>query len=196
MEPETAERAKSATGADIFVGNAVDAPFLAHSFDVITCFDVLEHVPEPRQLVSKILEWLKPGGIFYAGLPNIDSWEARFLGRYWFGLELPRHLSHFSPRSLRHLMASVGFDEIAVVTSRTSYIERSSSYVYSAALQRIGISPLPMSKCRPKTLLSRAIRKGLRLSLIVPFGELASLAGAGASIEAVFVKNGSDVRKT
>ncbi len=77
MEESTAERARATTGADVFVGDVVAAPFLRESFDVITCFDVLEHVYSPREFLAKVLEWLKPGGIFYAMMPNIDSWEAR-----------------------------------------------------------------------------------------------------------------------
>ncbi len=109
MEESTADRARSTTGAEVFVGDAVAAPYLPGSFDVITCFDVLEHVYSPREFLTKVLEWLKPGGIFYAMMPNIDSWEARFFGTHWFGLELPRHLTHFSPRSLRLPHDRTGF---------------------------------------------------------------------------------------
>ncbi|MHB8524811.1 MAG: class I SAM-dependent methyltransferase [Candidatus Acidiferrales bacterium] len=189
MEAQTAEKAKSATGAEVFVGDALDAPFPAESFDVITCFDVLEHVYEPRRFLVKVLEWLKPGGIFYAALPNIDSWEARLLGTYWYGLELPRHLFHFSPRSLRYAMTSVGFQEIKIVTPSTSYLEHSASYICSRMLRTIGLSPAPMSKLRPRSIPERAVRKAARLSVIAPFGHLASARGSGASIEAIFGKN-------
>ncbi len=195
MEPSTAEKAKAATGAEVFVRDALDAPFPPESFDVITCFDVLEHVYRPRQFLTKVLEWLKPGGIFYAAVPNIASWEARMLETYWYGVELPRHLSHFSPRSLRHVMASLGFQEISLTTPRTSYIENGVSYVCSGVLQEIGISPLAMAKLGPRSIPSRAIRKALRLSLIVPFGQITSLVGVGASIEAVFGKNVSHADK-
>jgi 2-polyprenyl-3-methyl-5-hydroxy-6-metoxy-1,4-benzoquinol methylase len=195
MEATTAAKAKAATGAEVFVGDAVDAPFAAESFDVITCFDVLEHVYRPRQFLTKVLEWLKPGGIFYVALPNIDSWEARMLGTYWYGLELPRHLFHFSPRSLRSVMTSIGFQEISVTTPRTSYIEHSVSYICSGALQRIGISPVPMAKLEPRSMPTRAVRKVFRLSMVLPFGQIASLAGVGASIEGVFGKNISHADK-
>ncbi|MHB8754119.1 MAG: class I SAM-dependent methyltransferase [Candidatus Acidiferrales bacterium] len=189
MEAQTAEKAKAATGAEVFVGDALDAPFPAESFDVITCFDVLEHVYEPRRFLTKVLEWLKPGGIFYAALPNIDSWEARLLGTYWYGLELPRHLFHFSPRSLRYAMTSVGFQEIKMVTPSTSYLEHSASYICSRMLRTIGLSSAPMSKLRPRSIPERAVRKAARLSVIGPFGHLASARGSGASIEAIFGKN-------
>jgi 2-polyprenyl-3-methyl-5-hydroxy-6-metoxy-1,4-benzoquinol methylase len=188
MEASTAERARTATGAEVFVGDVVDAPFAGGSFDVVTCFDVLEHVYQPRKFLTKILEWLKPGGILYVGIPNIASWEARSLGTYWYGLELPRHLFHFSPQSLKYLMTSVGFQEISLLTPGTTYVERSASYLFSAALQKFGVSPTPMAISRPPRLPKRLIRKALRLSLIAPFGRLASVAGVGASMEAIFAK--------
>jgi SAM-dependent methyltransferase len=187
-EASTAEKAKAATGAEVFVGEALDAPFPDESFDVITGFDLLEHVYHPRQFLAKVQQWLKPGGIVYVGLPNIDSWEAHMLGTYWYGLELPRHLSHFSPRSLRHVFNSLGFQEVSLLTPRTSYIEHSASYLGSELIKRTGGSPVPMSKRGRRNIALRAIRKGLQLSLVVPFSQVASMAGAGPSIEAVFRK--------
>jgi SAM-dependent methyltransferase len=188
MEASTAEKAKAATGAEVFVGEALDAPFPDESFDVITGFDLLEHVYHPREFLAKVQRWLKPGGIVYLGLPNIDSWEARMLGTYWYGLELPRHLSHFSPRSLRHVFNSLGFQEVSLLTPRTSYIEHSASYLRSELIKRTGNNPIPMSKRGPRNLLWRAVLKGWRLSMVVPFSQVASMAGAGPSMEAIFRK--------
>ena len=53
-------------------------------------------------------EWLKPGGIFYVLVPNVDSAEARVFRSYWHGLEMPRHLFHYSPASLKFLAESAG----------------------------------------------------------------------------------------
>jgi SAM-dependent methyltransferase len=195
MEASTAEKAKAATGAEIFVGEALDAPFPDESFDVITGFDVLEHVYHPNAFLTKILQWLKPGGIVYLGLPNIDSWEARALGTFWYGLELPRHLSFFSPRSLRHAMTSLGFQELSLITPRTTYVEDSANYICSEIAEKMGMSPIPMAKRGPRSIPFRLVRKALRLSMVAPFAEIASLAGAGASMEAVFMKNMSPTNK-
>lgn len=190
MEESTAQRARANTGAEVFVGNATDAPFLPGGFDVITCFDVLEHVYDPRDFMTKVLQWLKPGGIFYSMMPNIDSWEAGVFGSCWFGLELPRHLSHFSPRSLRHLLNEIGFTEVLVKTPAVSYLENSVGYVLSGALKKIGIATTPKSQAKPASLPWKVIRKGLRLGVIRPLAHAASLAGAGPSMEVVF-RNGA-----
>ena len=189
MESSTAQRAREATGATVFVGDAVDAPFAPASFDVITAFDLLEHVYDPRQFLAKVLYWLKPGGIFYALTPNIDSWEAKVFGTHWFGLELPRHLSYFSPKSVRYVMNQIGFSEVSVGTPAVSYVEHSTDYVRSTLLEKIGFSPVPQSKARPSSLPWKVVRKGIRLSLIRPLAHLASASGAGPSMEVVFKKN-------
>lgn len=188
MESSTAERARKSTGAEVFTGDALDAPFAPESFDLVTTFDVLEHVYKPRQFVTKINEWLKPGGIYYAVLPNIDSWEARMLGSYWYGLELPRHLFHFSPRSLSMLMKSSNFEEVSIFTARTSYLEYSAGYVCGSMMQKLGGSPTPLAKVQRRSFAFKAIRKALRLAAVFPFAKAASAAGNGASMEAIFAK--------
>ena len=119
-------------------GDILEAPFPPESFDVITCFDVLEHLYEPRRVMAKITEWLKPGGIFYVFVPNIDSAEARVFGSYWCGLELPRHLFHYSPASLRYLTKSVGLEEVALVTTRNPAVGNGLRYFFDDRFRAVG----------------------------------------------------------
>jgi SAM-dependent methyltransferase len=184
-----AARARANTGAEVFVGDALSAPFAPESFDVVTCFDVLEHVYEPRRLLLKALGWLKPGGIFYTMLPNIDSWEARVFGSYWYGLELPRHISHFSPESLRRAMAAAGFEKGHIEMLPNSFLEYSFHYICDDAAEKVGFASQPLARPKQLSIPWRVVRKGLRLSVVAPLGRLASFAGAGASMEAVFVKS-------
>jgi 2-polyprenyl-3-methyl-5-hydroxy-6-metoxy-1,4-benzoquinol methylase len=193
MEASTAEKAKQITGAEVFVGDALDAPFPAESFDVITCFDVLEHVYAPRQFLAKVLEWLKPGGILYVRLPNIDSWEAKLLGTYWYGLEIPRHLYHFSPQSLRRLTDSLGFKEISITATESgSHLPNSARYIYEELRRKLGSSPVSLAKTlassRPSSLPWRFFRKLMQVSFVWPWGKVASAAGAGVFIDAIVAK--------
>jgi SAM-dependent methyltransferase len=188
MEPSTAERARKLSGAQVFVGDVLEATFAPNTFDVITCFDLLEHIYTPVEFLAKVLQWLKPGGIFYTVLPNIDSWEARFFRTYWYGLELPRHLFHFSPRSLRALTSGLGFEQIYLATPAISYVERSMGYVCSGLLESLGFSPTPQAKQKPSNVAWKIIRKGFRLSIVRPLAHAASLASAGPSMEGVFGK--------
>jgi 2-polyprenyl-3-methyl-5-hydroxy-6-metoxy-1,4-benzoquinol methylase len=188
MEESTADKARAATGAEVFVGDVMDAPFPPNSFDVITAFDLLEHVYHPRPFLAKVQEWLKPGGIFFTMLPNIDSWESRLFGNYWYGLELPRHISHFSPKSLKHVLTSLGFQEVHLATSTISYAERSLGYLFSEAQRKAGFAPVSAAKAPKSGIPLRVIRKAIRETIVRPAGVLASLTGAGANIEAIFRK--------
>lgn len=187
IEPSTAQRARSNSGADVFVGDVMAAPISPASLDVITCFDLLEHVYEPRAFLVQAMKWLKPGGLFYSVLPNIDSWESRLFGSYWYGLELPRHLSHFSPKTLRHAMTTLGFNEVYLRT-RTSYLEPSIGYAYAALLRAFGLAYVPAENLQQPGFAFRALRKLGRFAFIVPFAQAAVLAGSGASVESIFMK--------
>jgi len=188
VSTECAKVAEQKSGARVFVGDVLDAPFPPKSFDVITCFDVLEHLYEPRRVMSKIWEWLKPGGIFYVLVPNIDSAEARVFGSFWGGLELPRHLFHYSPASLSYLANSVGLKEISLVTRRNAAPGVSIRYLLDDLFRSIGISRTSQAYLGPANLPWRVARKLVRLTVVKFLLALAPLAGGGESIHAFFGK--------
>lgn len=72
------------------------------SFDVITAFDVAEHLEDPSRLFLEARRLLRPGGLFVWTTPNFDSWLRRLLGRRWYSI-LPYHLVYFTPQSVRHV---------------------------------------------------------------------------------------------
>ena len=72
----------------------------ASSFDALTLWDVLEHVPEPREFLKHCASLLKPGGYLFANVPDLDSLQARLLRERW-PLLLAEHLNYFNRRSLK-----------------------------------------------------------------------------------------------
>lgn len=74
------------------------------SFDVITFWHVLEHLPRPREVLKRVHQLLRPGGWLFISLPNFDSLQARLFQRYWYAWDVPRHLFHFAPRPLEILL--------------------------------------------------------------------------------------------
>jgi len=188
MSQAVAKKAQLRCGAQVFVGDILDAPYPKESFDAITCFHVFEHLYFPREVLTKVFEWLKPGGIFYTMVPNIDSAGFHVFKSYWYALELPRHLFHFSPGSLRTLAKSVGFQEVSLLTDREVFIESSSRYIVDGALRRVGISRMPLAKSREPRLPFRAVRKAFRLTILPLLNGLAAIAGDGESIHAIFRK--------
>jgi len=81
------------------------------SFDVICFWHVLEHLPAPVKVLRRVRELLKPGGLVFISLPNLDSLQARFFRRFWYGFDdVPRHLHHFSPGSLQKILSVAGLE--------------------------------------------------------------------------------------
>ncbi len=190
MSESVAQRAESASGAQVFVGDILDAPYAPASFDVITCFHVFEHLYEPLAVLKKVAEWLKPGGLFYLMVPNIDSAGAKVFKTYWYALELPRHLSHFSPKSLSSLARSAGLEEESLTTHREPFIENSVRYWLDEMFRRVGTLRTPLAKRQTPGIPYRIARKAFRLTALPVLNGLVALAGDGESIHAIFRKPG------
>jgi SAM-dependent methyltransferase len=184
-----ARRAEATSGAQVFVGDILDAPFPDSSFDVITGFHVLEHVYQPVAVIKKLWEWLKPGGLLYLHVPNIQASDAYIFKSYWYGLELPRHLFHFSPSSLSRLLSAFDFDEIRLRTLPYTHIEASIPYVLHELRGKLGMAPISSDDLRDVSGITwRVFRKVLRLCFLNPFGYASALVGRGSGIEAMFRK--------
>jgi SAM-dependent methyltransferase len=188
MSAGEARSAEQRSEAKVFVGDILDAPFPRESFDVITCFDVLEHLYEPKRVMARVAEWLKPGGIFYVLVPNVDSAEGRVFGSYWHGLELPRHLFHYSPASLKFLAESAGLREVSLETRRNPAVGTSLRYVCDDVVRSVGIRKTPVAYRREASLPWRAARKVVRLTVLRALLAMAPLVGGGESIHAIFHK--------
>lgn len=192
ISPAVARTAEARSGARVFVGDILSAPFPHESFDVVTCFHVYEHLYDPVQVMRKVRAWLKPGGIFYFLVPNIDSGAARVFGTYWYSLELPRHLFHFSPSSLRGIAKTAHLKEVSITTHREPFIEYSTRYICDSLLRGMGIARESLAQATPPSFLVRAIRKLYRESLLRVFSGMLVLAGEGESIHAVLMRPESD----
>jgi SAM-dependent methyltransferase len=81
-----------------------------NSFDVVTMRHSLEHVHRPLEVLRAAHRLLAAGGKLIVSVPNIDSLPFSWFGRYWRGLDLPRHLTHFTPDTLQLMLARAGFD--------------------------------------------------------------------------------------
>ena len=96
--------------ADQFPGNLLKSNTLApSSFDVATMWHSLEHTPQPAEVLAALRTVLKPRGILFVSVPNIDSLQARTGGNFWTYLDVPHHLCHFTPRGLDTLLRKSGF---------------------------------------------------------------------------------------
>jgi SAM-dependent methyltransferase len=72
------------------------------TFDIVTAFDVIEHVPDPRGFLRGVSALLEPGGTFFASTPDVDSLAARAFGRRWH-FYYAYHLSYLGPRTIARI---------------------------------------------------------------------------------------------
>lgn len=105
-----AGRSRIDTGDWATVAGSAEMP--ARSFDCVTAFDVLEHLPRIREDLALVRNLIAPDGLFFASVPNVRSLMARAMGRRW-AMFLLEHLWYFSPGTFRQFMADQGFDMLA-----------------------------------------------------------------------------------
>jgi len=111
VEPNAAavEAARRQHGLDVFQGELGQACFPSSYFDVVTLWDVLEHVHDPSAELAEIHRLLRSGGLLVIEMPNPHSLDAALFGRYWIGLDMPRHLYVFPQRPLAEMLGRCGF---------------------------------------------------------------------------------------
>ncbi len=109
VEPSTwaSEQARS-RGLRVLTGTLSEATLEGGYFDVVTMWDVIEHVTDPMTEVRNVYRVLKPGGLFAVHTIDIESAFARLLGRHWPWL-MEMHLFYFSPRTLSRMLKQAGF---------------------------------------------------------------------------------------
>jgi len=83
--------------------------FNAEQFDVITCFEVIEHINNPRIVAGEMHRILRKGGIVYTTTPNFNSLLRYRLKADYDVIEYPNHLIYFTKKTLRKLFSEAGF---------------------------------------------------------------------------------------
>lgn len=104
--------ALSREGYPVVASPLEEAELPAGRYDVVCLFNVLEHLWDCVFSLKRINRLLKPGGLVVVELPDFDSPSRRIFGKHWFLYHLPRHLSHFTKRSLTGLMEECGFERL------------------------------------------------------------------------------------
>ena len=79
------------------------------NFSIITLWHVMEHVHSLKQRVIEIHDLLEEGGFAIIAVPNNTSWDAAHYKEYWAAYDVPRHLYHFTPKTIKNLFNNSGF---------------------------------------------------------------------------------------
>jgi 2-polyprenyl-3-methyl-5-hydroxy-6-metoxy-1,4-benzoquinol methylase len=119
---EAAVKIAKARKLDVYCGSIPGVWFPPQTFDVITMNHVIEHVPDPIELLNECERILKPGGKVVLTTPNSSCWGRKLFKKNWRGLEPPRHLHLFSPSSIAQALRNARFRGISVRNFSSDYI--------------------------------------------------------------------------
>jgi len=98
-------------GLDVQVGTLDNADLVEESFDVVTMWDVIEHLADPAAELDKARRLLRPGGWLVVHTMDIDAPFSRLAGSRWPWL-MDMHLYYFSRRTLRHMLSEHGYNVV------------------------------------------------------------------------------------
>ena len=94
------------------VGEEKVKSFIKESFSIITMWHVMEHVHNLKQRIIEVFDLLEKNGFAVIAVPNYTSWDAKHFGSHWAAYDVPRHLYHFSPASIKELFTESNFRHI------------------------------------------------------------------------------------
>jgi 2-polyprenyl-3-methyl-5-hydroxy-6-metoxy-1,4-benzoquinol methylase len=113
--------AKDSFNLDIFKGTITEAPLEDASFDVITAWWYLEHIPDPQATAARISSLLKRNGHCIIGVPNFESFNAKTFKDKWYHLDCPRHLCIWTPSTMKRLLEQHGLTVTKVIYDKTPW---------------------------------------------------------------------------
>ncbi len=110
LEPDELARKNSLELYNIKALSTSNLFNLEDKFDAITLWHVLEHVYPLHEYIEQIKKLLKPDGKLFVAVPNYQSADAKAYGENWAAWDVPRHLYHFSPASMKKLLFMHGLN--------------------------------------------------------------------------------------
>jgi 2-polyprenyl-3-methyl-5-hydroxy-6-metoxy-1,4-benzoquinol methylase len=163
-------------GLAIRKGNIHETILTMNSYDVVTLGHVYEHLHNPRGAAEQLHSILRSGGLLVISVPNFDSFQARTFRSAWFHLDVPRHLFHYTPSSLKRLIESVGFEVV-----KTNF--------YSAEHNWAGLLGSIMKLSRPgESLPHKMIRKLVGVPVAKMLALVEASLGKGGTFELYAIK--------
>jgi 2-polyprenyl-3-methyl-5-hydroxy-6-metoxy-1,4-benzoquinol methylase len=166
-----AQQAREVFGLDVSAASVDDLVAEGTTYDAVVLWHVAEHLHAPEETLRGIARLLRPGGVLLVAVPNFGSPEARIGRAGWFHLDVPRHLVHFTPATLRAMLAAAGLRPVKVTYLVPEY--DLFSFVQTVE-NRLGLPPnllydvLRRPEARLRRHQSGRIAAGVALGLAVP----------------------------
>ncbi|SVD92673.1 uncharacterized protein METZ01_LOCUS445527, partial [marine metagenome] len=152
---------------DLRPGILQDQRFNDNEFDIISMWDVIEHLDQPGKVLEEIHRILKPDGKLIINYPEYDSWPRKLLGYKWpFFLSV--HLYYFTPKTMCHLLKNYGFRtkhcEPYLQTLELGYVLKRAGQIYTPfkwverVIKSIGLGRVPITYYIGQTLVTAVKR--------------------------------------
>lgn len=151
---EPAENARNAARQALPNVHADILSIPAQHVDVITLWHVLEHVPQLNETLAQLNERLVEGGTILIAVPNVNSYDSQHYGSHWAGLDVPRHLWHFSQPNLVSLLHNHRFKWVQTLPMKLD------AYYVSLLSEKYRLH----NKLSP-AVVYKAIRSGLKSNI-------------------------------
>lgn len=113
IEPSSKAKAIAENKGVSFVPNLESIP--SQSFDVITMWHVLEHVPDLDHQINELKRIVKPNGTIIIAVPNFNSFDAKHYGKFWAAFDVPIHFWHFSKTAIQKLFKEKNLNLVEVL---------------------------------------------------------------------------------
>jgi len=171
MSEAASRHAREVLGLDVRVGDLAGCEFPSASFDVVTLFHVLEHLPDPDAALAEARRVITPDGRLLVEVPNFGSLQSQLTGGKGFHLDAPRHLFHFTRAALLQLLGRAGFEPLGVATHsfEFGYFGMLQSLLNVATLRQNALYEMLKNRsARPPESLGRDV--AATLTLILPAG--------------------------
>lgn len=190
------------------VSEVDEAKYSPGSFDLVTFWHVFEHLPSPPGVLDMVFKVLKPMGILVIAVPNINGLQAKLFKENWFHLEVPRHLFHFSKKSLSRILQDHGFDLIKIKNYSLEYdtfgalqsclnlVCYNKNFLFDLITGRKTFTNM-IKHTDLHEIFDLALTSLLSVPLFVlaiPFCWISSSLGSGATLEVYAVKKGITIR--
>lgn len=160
LNPAVASHLPESLSTKVHFGTVADYPGPG-DFDLVTLFDVLEHVPDPRATLERCALLARPHALVAIQIPSVDSLGARAFGSRWMHYAPPSHLTYFSATTITRLLERLGFEVLSTSWTRklftVEYLWRQVSTQYLGSLGASLKIPAPLNFRFPVSMSERLV---------------------------------------
>lgn len=171
----------SEKGITMFQGTLDKVDLPEGYFDVITSFEVIEHINNPLQEVTRMDGLLRPGGVMYHTTPNFNSLLRYYLKGEYNVIAYPEHLSYYTPQTIHRLFKAFGYQKRFIHTTGISLTRLKKS-------RKVSDEPLISAKSTDEKLRQQTESKWYMQLAKRLVNKLLSLFGVGDTIKAFYRK--------